>query len=160
MTNLQRIQDSVSSYAVLKKRVEETLLLGQRRVEQEKVRTYWLTGKLIDDFLLKGSAYADKGKEVISRLSQDLGVSERILYQTVQFARAFPNLNARSNLSWAHYRKLATVSNAKKRQQLLAQAEKSEWTSRELEIKVSQLNALESDPAAKAAFLKPPQIGS
>ena len=41
----------LASYAQLKRKVEEALLLGQRRVEQEKIRTYWQTGKIISGYL-------------------------------------------------------------------------------------------------------------
>jgi len=32
---------SVATYAALRRQVEETLLLGQRKIEQAKVETYW-----------------------------------------------------------------------------------------------------------------------
>ena len=48
MANLGRISD----YATLRKKVRTTLLEGQSKIEQEKIRTYWLTGKLINDFIL------------------------------------------------------------------------------------------------------------
>ncbi|NQU09875.1 thermonuclease family protein [bacterium] len=55
------------------------------------------------------------------------------LYQCVQFARAFPILNARSELTWAHCRVLTQVENQAERKAIEAKAAKNKWTSRELE---------------------------
>ena len=86
---------TLSSYAFLRKRVKEALLLGRLRIEQEKIKTYWQTGKLIHEHILEYKNRADYGRQVIKRLSEDLTVSERSLYETVQFARSFPILRAR-----------------------------------------------------------------
>lgn len=39
---------SVATYAALRDKVRETLLLGQRQIEESKVRTYWETGSYIN----------------------------------------------------------------------------------------------------------------
>jgi len=36
-----------SDYASLLKQVKQTLIEGQQRIEAERVRTYWETGRLI-----------------------------------------------------------------------------------------------------------------
>jgi len=40
-------------YAVLLNKVRKTLVEGQQRIEQERVRTYWETGKVIHIDILK-----------------------------------------------------------------------------------------------------------
>jgi endonuclease YncB( thermonuclease family) len=153
------VQNSVSSYAALKKRVHETLLLGQRRIEQEKLKTYWQTGKLIYDHVLQHKDRAGYSEEVIQRLSKDLDVSERSLYETVQFARAFPNLRPGAKLTFSHYRRLASVADPKLRTDLAAQAERHAWSSHELITRISKAAAVKSIANQKFPILTPPHIG-
>ena len=51
-TPVQKKTELIKTYAELKKRVQETLLLGQEKIEREKVRTYWETGRLINHHIL------------------------------------------------------------------------------------------------------------
>ncbi|HXV27761.1 MAG TPA: hypothetical protein VD913_02230, partial [bacterium] len=77
MTRAISRNGKMAEYAELKRRVKETLILGQQRIEQEKVRTYWETGKLIREHELKNrNRSAVYGKELIARLAHDLGISE------------------------------------------------------------------------------------
>lgn len=126
----------VSSYTSLREQVRETLLEGQQKIERQKVLTYWHTGKLIKEHLLLNKNRADLGKKVIQRLADDLQIDESNLWKILRFARAFPVLDARPELTWAHYRVLTSVPNQNKRLALAEQAAKNKWTSRELEIKV------------------------
>ncbi len=155
----------VSTYETLRKRVRETLLIGQAKIEQEKIRTYWETGKLINDFILKGKEYAERGSEVILKLSKDLDISERSLYETVQFAKAFPKVSARalSSLTWSHLRKLATIPDPERRNQLVKQAETNGWSSNELSFRLTKIKAIEFNNSNSAANHKPlvtPTLGS
>jgi predicted nuclease of restriction endonuclease-like (RecB) superfamily len=55
-----------------------------------------------------------------------------------QFYRLFPNTNAlRSQFSWTHYRTLIRIENEDKRDFYLAEAEKNNWTARQLERQVN-----------------------
>ncbi len=74
----------ISSYAKLRERVKETLLEGQRKIEQQKVLSYWQTGKYIHDHLFFHENRAEYGKEMVERLSDDLNVSDTLLYQCLQ----------------------------------------------------------------------------
>jgi hypothetical protein len=56
--------------------------------------------------LLLHKERADYGAQVVPKLARDLGVSDTVLYRCPRFARAFPILAARPELSWAHYRAL------------------------------------------------------
>ena len=67
----------VTTYAGLFRRVKETLLDGQRAVEQQKVRTYWEAGRLIQTHILRNNGRAEYGAEVVSRLADDLGIGAR-----------------------------------------------------------------------------------
>jgi len=127
------------AYVTLRNQVKSTLLLGQQRIEQEKVRTYWETGKLIHSHLLLHKERADYGKQVVEKLSKDLAISHSVLWRCVQFTRAFPILAARRELSWAHYRALIAVADERKRLQLADQAEQRKWTSRDLEKEIKKI---------------------
>ena len=52
-------QITVASYAALRHKVKETLLLGQQKIDQAKVRTYWETGRLIDQHILQQKERAE-----------------------------------------------------------------------------------------------------
>lgn len=150
----------VSEYTKLRNAVRQTLLLGQQKIEHEKVLTYWKTGKLINDYL-KGrplaESHADYGKAVISRLSSDLGLGELILYRVLRFAQIFPNLSARTSLSWSHYRALAGVPDKKKRLELVDRAERHEWNSRDLEREIKKLG-IRWDGSGNGRRKKPPEL--
>lgn len=149
---------NISTYEILKKKVRETLLLGRQRIEEEKVRTYWRTGKLIHEHILAHRDRAEFGKHVLKRLSKDLGVSETSLYETLQLARAFPIFGTCRKLTWSHLRRLARIPDERKRLELLKSAEEREWTSRELQARVSKIKALagsRSSVSTSAVNVKP-----
>ncbi|MDP2653252.1 MAG: DUF1016 N-terminal domain-containing protein [Candidatus Omnitrophota bacterium] len=130
-----------SDYPALRRKVEETLLLGQSRIEQAKVQTYWQTGKLINEHILRHESRSEHyGQEVVEKLSEDLTISVSTLWRCVQFARSFKILAARreslSPLTWAHYRELITIPDEETRLSFTRRAEKSSWTSRELARKI------------------------
>lgn len=130
------------TYAELRNGVRETLLVGQRRVEEAKVRTYWETGRMIDQHLLLHKNRADYGAEVIRRLAGDLQIHYTVLYRCLRFARAFPIVAARQQLSWAHYRALLQIGDKSQRKKIEAEAAKNGWTSRELEERIRPVRLL------------------
>lgn len=79
-------------YLTLRKQVEEPLLAGQRQIEQAKVQTYWETGRIIHQHILKHSDRAEYGSEVIARLAKDLGVDRTVLNRCFRFAQTYPRL--------------------------------------------------------------------
>jgi endonuclease YncB( thermonuclease family) len=136
-----------AGYVRLRDSVREVLLEGQARIEQQKVRTYWEAGRLIGGHILRHKHRADYGAQVIQRLAGDLEISERVLYQALQFARAFPILNGRSPLAWTHYRALARVQDPEERARFLAEAKRNEWGGDELARRIAERNAaVQSQP--------------
>lgn len=129
---------AASSYLSLKRRVQQVLIQGQRKIEREKLRTYWETGRLIQTHLLQNKSRAGYGHEVIERLSEDLEISARVLWRTVQFYQQFKILSAPTELSWAHYCELLTVKDDKERHDLALRTLKNEWTSHDLRRKVQE----------------------
>lgn len=135
-------------YPELRRAVEQTLLTGQRDIERAKVRTYWETGWLINEHILLNGGRADYGAKVYLRLERDLKVSRRILYQCAQFARLFPILNVRSQLSWAHFRTLCQVADPAQRKTLEQQAGKNDWNVAQLDLRVREYNLIETNDAS------------
>jgi hypothetical protein len=148
----------VATYAELRRRVKETLILGQQRIEREKVRTYWETGRQINEYLevrLKpGQNHAEHGERVLLRLSADLGIGTKVLYRCMRFAEAFPNFSGRRNkaLTWTHYRTLIAIPDERKRLALAERAERLEWNSTQLEKAVKEVR--EKDEAFEAGELE------
>ncbi|OGX24262.1 MAG: hypothetical protein A3D10_08735 [Omnitrophica WOR_2 bacterium RIFCSPHIGHO2_02_FULL_48_11] len=66
-----------ANYDNLLRRVRAVLIEGQRRIEAERVKTYWEIGRIIYTHILKYKDRAEYGTEVLKRLSKDLNVVER-----------------------------------------------------------------------------------
>ncbi len=147
---------SVSTYAAPREKIRQTLVLGQQKIEEAKVRTYWETGRLINAYLGKSEVpYQERGEQVVAKLAKDLGFGEKVFYRCMRFSEKFPNFSARRNLTWAHYRALIAVPDGKKRLALAGQAAKEEWSSRDLEIEIRNLLW---DERAKASDGKAPSL--
>lgn len=158
------------TYAELRSSVEQTLLTGQRLIERAKVRTYWETGRLIKEHLLLNEDRAANGAQVIPRLARDLDVSDRVLYQCVQFARVYAILHPRAEFTWGHYRLLIQVPDPAQRKAIEAEAARRDWTSHQLEARVREISLLNAPPedrgngqsasSASAPKLLVPQCGT
>lgn len=131
----------VRLYSSLRKHVGVTLEEGRRRaqdaVEQEKTRTYWQVGRLIDAHVLQHADRADYGKQVLKKLAQDLSTNQTLLYYALQFARSYANFPAPGKLTWSHYRALLPVKDSGQREKLESRAEAWGWSSRRLEEAVA-----------------------
>lgn len=149
----------IKDYTFLRDQIRETLTLGQKRIEQEKVLTYWKTGKLISKHILANGDRAEYGKKVMIRLSRDLDLDKSILHRTLEFYKAFPIVATWRQLTWSHYRLLLTVDDEKVRKGLAEKAETNQWTTDELEEKVRDKIFLgsngRSDPTKKTKLLPP-----
>ena len=130
---------SLKAYSLLRKRVREVLLLGRRKIEREKVLTYWNTGKLINEHVRLNNGRADYGKKLMPRLAKDLGLEETILIRCASFAKAFPKIPAgRQELTWSHYRALLPIKEEAERVHLAERAEREHWDSSELEKRIKK----------------------
>ncbi|MBL7196954.1 MAG: thermonuclease family protein [Candidatus Omnitrophica bacterium] len=147
----------------LKKLLIEGLLKAKAAVENQKIETYWESGKLISKHILEEKERADYGKRVFILLARDLNTDKGLLYQMAQFYRTFPNLYMCINLEWSHYRALIGVEDRKKRGFFQKQAVKEGWTVEKLQdvIRVYklQLKSLteelpEQEEAPKLSFTR------
>ena len=128
---------SEASYSKLlkhiKKEIAEGLSLAQRAYDKEKIIAYWKIGQSISKHLLKNKDRADYGKKLYKRLSGDLSIGERLLYQMSQFYNTYPNLKPSKNLKWSHYRLLTSVKDEEKRNILESKVSDDNWSKRALE---------------------------
>lgn len=115
-----------------------------RSVDTERVVMYWNIGKVIYEEELQGKDRADYGTYLIKILAENLeplfgsGFSYRQLNQFKQFYKTFPIGNAlRSQFTWTHYRIFIRIDNEAKREFYIAEAEKDNWTARQVERQVN-----------------------
>ena len=115
-----------------------------RSIDTERVLMYWQIGKVIFEEEQQGQNRAEYGKFLIKSIANEFqpqlgtGFSVRQLEMNRQFYRQFPNTNAlRSQFSWTHYRTLIRIENQDKREFYIAEADKNNWTARQLERQVN-----------------------
>ena len=136
----------ITSYPGLREQVKQVLLLGRARIEQEKVRTYWETGRLIHTHILaNNSRTAVYGKQVMIRLAKDLNIGETLLRRCSQFYQTFKKIPATWHeslppLTWSHYRTLISIENPETREELVSRAVKQDWCARDLQAEVKRRN--------------------
>ncbi len=115
-----------------------------RSVDTERVLMYWHVGRKIYEEELDGKDRAGYGDFLIKSLAEKLqpqfgsGFSYRQLYLFKQFHKTFPIVNAlRSQFTWTHFKILIRIENQDKREFYIAEAEKNNWTARQLERQVN-----------------------
>lgn len=115
-----------------------------RSVDTERMLMYWNIGRKIFEEEQQGKERAGYGDYLIKFLSQELqpifgsGFSIRQLNWYRQFYRTFPIVSAvRTQLCWTHYKLLLSFDNKDKRDFYIAEAEKNNWTSRQLERQIN-----------------------
>jgi predicted nuclease of restriction endonuclease-like (RecB) superfamily len=115
-----------------------------RKVDNERMLMYWQIGKLIFEEEQQGEERATYGTFLIKSISDEFqpqfgsGFSVRQLERYRQFYRMFPIASTlRSQFSWTHYKLLLSVDNADKRDFYIAEAEKNNWSARQLERQIN-----------------------
>jgi len=128
----------------IKNIIEDAQKNALRSVDFHRVVMYWNIGKNIFEEEQQGKERAEYGAYLIKNLSNELvpeygtSFSIRQLELSRQFFRVFPIANAlRSQLSWTQYRLIIRIADESKRMFYLAEATKSNWTSRQLERQIN-----------------------
>ncbi len=154
------------TYADLRREVRLAIRRGKEHaavaVEQEKVRTSWEIGKLIDAHVLQHKERAGYAQFVLVKLAKDLGTSRTELYYMLEFARTHPIVRSSGQLTWAHYKRLLAINNDEKRQKLALRAEKENWSSDQLrrEIQKSRTtNKLQDENFPEILTAQPGVVG-
>ena len=102
-----------TEYQDLRGQVAAILSSGQERarqaVEREKVRVSWEVGRLLAEHLERRGGGGGYGEGVVRRLSADLELDARRLYEMVALYRAFPRFRPTGQLSYTHYVNLVRI---------------------------------------------------
>lgn len=120
----------------IKNEMAEGLFRAQNAYDRERVITYWNMGRAISSHLLMHKDRADYGESLFNRLSQDIGLGERLLYQVTQFYNTYPDFKPSSNLKWSHYRILTSIKDENQRGMLEDKVSKEKLSKRKLEVLV------------------------
>lgn len=96
--------------------LEKAQYRANKAIDNLRVQTYWQIGERIGRGELEHKERADYGKRLIERLAKDLNIGRRLLFEIVQFYRAYPIVHTlRAQLNWTHYRTLMRVIEMEKR---------------------------------------------
>jgi predicted nuclease of restriction endonuclease-like (RecB) superfamily len=128
----------------IKKIVSSAQNKAVRAVNTERVFMYWQIGKLILEEEQQGKERAEYGTFLIKSISKELqpqlgsSFTVRQLERYRQFYRTFPIASAlRTQFNWTHYKVLISIDNEDKRTFYIAEAEKNNWSARQLERQVN-----------------------
>jgi len=127
-------------YETLRNQIVDVLQKGkeraQRAAEEETLRTYHEIGCLLNGYILGNNDRADYGAQTVTRLAEEVGMSQTLLYQTLAFFRLEPILHARVKLSWTHYRILLRTPSLEAQKYYRSAVETHGWSVRELEAQI------------------------
>ncbi len=113
------MQVALNNYEKLLSQIQKTIKQTEENIVQnvnrEKVVMSWQIGQIVDVHLQKNER-ADYGEKLFKRLEKDTSIKKAVLYQMRSFYKAYPTLPKNENdLSWSHYRSLASVKNVEQR---------------------------------------------
>ncbi len=148
-------------YDILLSQVRNTLIQGQQRIEEQKVRTYWQTGEHINKHILKYSNRAEYGGQVVNRLVGDLKVDKTTLHDCVNFAKSypvFPIVRGRVQFKWTHFRALVRLPDEKARKRFDVEAQRNAWTADELIARIKAERLEYAEPVEPSQPIKPKTI--
>jgi hypothetical protein len=149
---------SAFSYSELRSRIETILIQVQSEMEALKLKTYWQTGVLMDQYL---EHRVSEEVQVAKQLAQDLGLNSSALYRMLQFARAYPKgpppVEA---LTWSHVKELLALPNSSSRKRLVGQMDESGWSVRRLRLEIRKVRGpkLKKQTGKPGALLTEPVL--
>lgn len=136
-------------YQEIRSIITESRNYAYSTVNFSMVLAYWHIGKVIaceKDSAGQIDSYNGHGSGVLKRVSEMLtaefgkGFTVRNLQEMKRFYLTFSNVDELCpHLSWTHYRLLLRVKNGAARLWYMSEAEKSAWSSRELDRQISTL---------------------
>ena len=160
------VSPEVQTYDQLVHALREVRHTTQERidaaVDAEKMRQAWQTGTLIREHILLNKDRADYGRQVMLRLSADLGTSVTDLSYMREFSQTYPDWSqVPPGVNWSHMELLLAVNDAAQRQALAAESAAKKWSFSKLrhEIKMRKLVA-SGLLAEKLPEIKPGKIGA
>ncbi|MCQ2215903.1 MAG: PDDEXK nuclease domain-containing protein [Bacteroidales bacterium] len=144
MSELQNMKDEF--LRDIRKIIDDARRNAVRSVDFCRVQMYWNIGRRIVEEEQHGQQKAEYGKYIIVNLAAKIepeygsGFGKRQLERARQFYRTYPIASAvRTQLNWAQYKKLISISDTDKREYYELEAVNNAWTGRELERQVDSL---------------------
>ncbi len=149
------MQITLNNYEKLLSQIQKIISQTERNIIQtvnrEKILMSWQVGKIIDEHLTENSR-ADYGKKLFEQIEKDTKIAQSILYQMRKFYKAYPTLPKNENdLSWSHYRNLASVQNKEKQKYLEDLTVKNNLSVNELQRAILKSKKAEKKTVQKSA---------
>jgi endonuclease YncB( thermonuclease family) len=152
LTNSTDVQQLV---VILQKELETGRQKALQAVEEQTKITYWTIGKHIKEHLLEHDDRAEYGAQLIQHLSEQLGITNTLLYQSVKFYEEYPKiLDARPKLSWTHIRTLLTLPDTETRKQFEKKVITENLSVRELKDAIRSASFKSSESAKKLSLTR------
>ncbi|MBI4430506.1 MAG: hypothetical protein HY587_02200 [Candidatus Omnitrophica bacterium] len=148
------VTGSLASFEVLVRKVRETILFGQQRIEWQKVQTYWKTGQYINKhIILNKNKRADLGDRTIEKLAERIDIDQSVLQRCKQFHEKYPVFATWQKLTWSHFRLLIPIEDDETRFELTERANRGAWSTGKLEsvIRNELRYAISGPPGPKAS---------
>ncbi|MBF0483399.1 MAG: hypothetical protein HQL25_01720 [Candidatus Omnitrophica bacterium] len=121
--------------------------------EDHLIEMYWQIGRCIYQHVLdrKKTSY---GKYFSIKLAKDVKLARPELIRALQFFREYHVKDAKSKLTWTHYKILLTIKDLTLRKELEQQAITEHWTSRQLIAKTANYkNSLKQNKVQKKELI-------
>lgn len=141
------MQPTLKNYTKLLAQIQKTIKKTETNVNREKVVMAWQIGKIIDQHLEENNQ-AKYGEKLFEQLEKDTAIAQSILYQMCNFYKAYPTL-PKSNLSWSHYRSLASIEDGAERKYLEDFSVKKDLGADALQKEVAQLKKAKKKTVGK-----------
>ena len=122
----------------LKKEITQGMLRARNAYNKEKILTYWKIGETIHSHFIQNRVQAEFGKMIFLNLSRDLEIGEQLLYQIVQFYKAYPHFKPKDNVTWSHYRRLASITDKRARRKFEMKVSKERLPNKAFDILVQE----------------------
>ena len=104
--------------------------------ERRRTRTYWDMGDQIHRHLLRHEGKPKYGEQVISKLANDLEMTDSLLYDILRLRRAFPIFHTCGKLPWSHSRQLVGLQTLVEREFYARVAVEMSWSVRQLKEEI------------------------
>jgi len=133
-----------ATYQTLLSDISKIYLKAKSRAKQEVdkilIEAYWNIGKRIVNTEQNSQERAPYGNQLIEHLSENLtqklgnGFSVTNLRYMRQFYIAYPIRQVSGELNWTHFQALSTIKDKETREYYQHQAQKNQWSSRQLNV--------------------------
>lgn len=144
---------TLTSYTELRRKVEQAFASGLERakyaVEQEKIRTTWEVGRLMDEHILHHKERAGYREKVIVRLARDVNQSRTYLYYALELARTYHIVPHAGQLVLSDFQDLLSINDKTKRDALAREAAQSNWSRAQLREKIKKAKSEKNLPEDK-----------